>query len=294
MYLEALPEERTRLNTETASKDQIVTAERVEDWLKEGADLNQELGNAILASDKSRVELLLGKGADINKANQQGFTPLLMAARQRDSNMISFLIEKGADVKAADTDGWTALAHAAFRNHVPSIEVLAASGADLEKGAPGFTPLAIAIAESKFYAAKALIDVGADVNTTSGADALTPLMVIAAQKQVDQRAQSVHQGMSSVELARLLIAKGADVNAVSNKGVTPLMVAAAHDNPPLMGVLVQSGADLDTKTPAGKTALDIAKDNQNAGAVQQIELLRRAKEKRAARDVPAQSPDIGQ
>ncbi len=276
MYLEALPAERTQLNTKTATKDQIVTAERLEDWLEDGADLNQELGNAILASDRARIEILLAKGADINKRNQQGFTPLLMAARQRDSDMLAFLIDKGADVNATDNDGWTAVAHAAFRNHVPSIEVLHARGADIEKGPPGFTPLAIAITEGKFYAVKALVDAGAQVNATSGDDHLTPLMLIAAQKQVDQRAASVHQGLSSVELARLLIAKGAKVNAVSAKGVTALMVAATHDNPPLMGVLIQSGADLDAKTPQGKTALDIAKANQNAGAVQQIEVLSRA------------------
>jgi len=298
IYLEALPDERTQINKETATKDQIVTAERLDDWLKEGADLNQELANAILASDRARVEILLGKGADIDKRNQQGYPPLHMAARQRDSDMLAFLVDKGADLNSTDNDGWTPLAHAAYRNHVPSIGVLVAGGADVEKGPLNFTPLSIAISEGKFFAAKALIDLGAEVNTVSGADRLTPLMLIASQRQVDQRAASVHQGVSSVDLARILIAKGADVNATSSKGVTPLMVAAAHDNPPLMGVLVQSGADMDAKTPAGKTALDIAKDNQNAGAVQQIEVLRRAEAKRGTLDIKtpaaARQPTVGQ
>ena len=297
MYLEPLPAERTQLNKETASKDQVVTAERLDDWLHEGADLNQELANAILASDRARIEILLDKGADINKRNQQGYPPLQMAARQRDSNMLPFLIEKGADVNGTDSDGWTALAHAAFRNHVPSIEVLAASDADLEKGPPGFTPLAIAISEGKFFAAKALIDAGANVNAVSGDDHLTPLMLIAAQKQVDKRAQSVHQGVSSVELARLLIDKGADVNTRSVKGVTPLMVAAAHDNPPLIGVLVQAGADVEAKSANGKTALEIATFNRNAAAQQQLELLGTSKKgaaRRAGAVTGGDQPGVGQ
>ena len=266
-------DERTQLNRDQASADQIVTAERVEDWLDHGADLTTELSNAVLASDRERVELLLDKGADINKRNLQGLAPLHAAARQRDSTMMTFLIERGADLNARDGDGWTPLAHAAFRNHVPSIDVLAAAGADLEAGPPGFTPLSIALAEGKFYAAKGLLEVGASVNAPSGAEALTPLMLIASQLQLDQRATSLSQGPSSVEIANMLIERGADVNAKSSKGVTPLMVAATHDNPPLIGVLVQAGAELGAKTPDGQTALEIASANHNAAAVQQLKLL---------------------
>ena len=95
----------------------------------------------------------------------------------------------------------------------------------------------------------------------------------------------------------LLIAGGADVNAKSTKGVTPLMIAAAHDNPPLIGLLIQAGADVNAKTPDGKTALDIAKSNQNTAAIQQIELLaRQDKRKGAMMEVPpaeTSEPDTG-
>jgi quinoprotein dehydrogenase-associated probable ABC transporter substrate-binding protein len=275
IFLEGLPAERTQLDKNAASADQIVSADRLEAWLKEGADLDQELGNAVLASDRDRVEFLLGKGADIDAPNLQGYPPLHMAARQRDSDMIALLVSRGADVNGRDSDGWTALAHAAFRNHVPSIDVLARAGANLDAGPPGFTPLAIAIAEGKFFAARALIEAGASVEAPSGKDGLTPLMLVASQPQARKRAASVVQGPSPVDLAKMLIAKGADVNAATAKGVTALMVASAHNNPPLIGLLLQSGAKLDAKTPDGKTALDIAKANQNAAAVQQIELFAR-------------------
>jgi ankyrin repeat protein len=70
--------------------------------------------------------------------------------------------------------------------------------------------------------------------------------------------------------------------------VTPLMVAATYNNAPLAGLLIQSGADLDAKTAAGRTALDIAKANQNAAAIQQIEVMSGAK-----RWMPGSAADPG-
>lgn len=299
LFLEALPAERTTINKAQATSDQIVTQDRVDAWLKDGADLTQELSNAVLASDQARVEMLLAKGADINKRNLQGLAPLHGAARQRDSNMIALLLKEGADPNVKDGDGWTPLLHAAFRNHVPSVEELVKGGADVDgPDRGGFTPLSIALEEGKFFAAKALIDAGAKAETRLGKDELTPLMVIASKPQVERRAQSLNQGPSSVEIAKLLIAKGADVNARSKAGVTPLMVAAAHDNAVIAGVLIQSGADIGAKTAAGQTALDIAKANRNAAAEQQIALLMRAAAKGGAANgkiaPPAPEPPAGQ
>jgi ankyrin repeat protein len=293
-FTEPLPDAQTQLDKNKATPDQIVSTERLEDWLKDGSNLDQELANAVLASDRGRIAFLLEKGADINKANPQGLPALHAAARQRDSETIEFLVAKGADVNARDSDGWTPVMHAAFRNHAPSIAALAKAGANLEETAPGgFTPLSIALEEGKFIAVKALLDAGANVNTPAGNEKLTPLMLAASQPLVERRSSSLNQGMSSVDIGRLLIAGGADVNAKSAKGVTPLMVAAAHDNPPLIGLLIQAGADRDAKTPDGKTALDIAKSNLNQAAVQQIELLtRQSKRQGAMTEVPpAGSPE---
>jgi quinoprotein dehydrogenase-associated probable ABC transporter substrate-binding protein len=299
LFLETLPASQKHLNAAQASADQIVTEERLDAWLEEGADLTAELSNAVLASDQTRVEALLARGADINKPNQQGHAPLHGAARQRDSEMVVFLIARGADVNVLDRDGWTPLMHAAFRNHVPSVTELVKAGADIERSTPqGYPPLALALEEEKYFAAKALLELGAKPDTPLGPDELTPLMVIASKPQFQKRAQSINQGPSSVEIGKLLIAKGSDVNAKSKKGVTPLMVAAAFNNAVLAGLLIQAGADTDAKTPSGQTALDIAKANQNAAAVQQIELLVRSKAKRhspqAKLPSPASEPVAGQ
>ncbi len=145
--------------TEKASPDQVVTQARVEQWLTEGADLTQELANAVVGNDAERVKFLLSKGADVNARDVQGYSPLHTAARNRNSTLVALLAEAGADVNARDSDGFTVLLHAINRNHVPTIEMLARKGADLELGTTGgIAPLTWAIGDGKYFAAKALID----------------------------------------------------------------------------------------------------------------------------------------
>lgn len=260
--------------TDKAAAHQIVTQERLEAWLEDGADLNAELDNAVLAFDEQRIAFLLDKGADINKLNDQGYAPIHTAARNRASNLIKLLLERGADPNLPDSDGVSPLVHAINRNHVPSVNMLAESGAELEKsGAGGYTPLEIAIGEDKLFAAQALIEKGADVNAANGAQKVTPLMLIASQLAPQARATHIAAGPTPVDIARELIAKGADVNAKSAAGVTPLMVAAGHNNGPIIGLLLAKGAKPDAKNNVGKTALDIARDARNDVAATALQLL---------------------
>jgi len=79
-----------------------------------------------------------------------------------------------------------------------------------------------------------------------------------------------------LQVARSLIAHGADANAVSSSGVTALMLAAAHDSTPIVGLLLQSGADSSKRSPDGKTALDIATENGNDTVVSLIRLMQQS------------------
>ena len=87
------------------------------------------------------------------------------------------------------------------------------------------------------------------------------------------------------DIATALIAGGADVNAQSKNGVTPLMIAATHNNPPMIGVLIDAGADVSAKDNQGQTAADVAKLNGNLEAAQAIKVLATAK----SAEVPAPS-----
>jgi len=254
-----LTESARVLPTDKAASDQIVTEARLESWLAEGVDINQELANAIIAKDADRVRFLIKKGADVNVRDSGGFSPLDAAARNRIASLVEILIDAGADPNSADVDGFFPLLHAINRNHVPTVEMLASKGADLNKrNKQDITPLSWAIGDGKFFAAKALIDAGADVNMASGHENVTPLMVVATQLAANTRSGNLAQGPQPLDLARMLIDKGAEVNAVSKDGVTALMIAAGHNNAPILGLLVGAGADPNAKNPHGQTALDIA------------------------------------
>ena len=270
-----------------ASPDQVVTLEKVEDWLEEGADITQELSNAVIADDAKRVKFLVSKGADVNKADSQGWTPLQSAARQRHDDLIKLLIELGADVNVGEP---TPLVAAVMRDHVPSIKLLLEHGADMEKpGQAGFLPLPLAIAEDKYEAAKALLEAGADVNTPSGDEELTPLMVAAGQTSPAEGAMFVPGSTRPTDIARGLIDRGADVNAQSKSGVTALMIAATHNNPPMIGMLIDAGADPTIKNKIGQTAADVAERNGNLEAQQAIKVLSAAKSASA----PEAQPEPG-
>lgn len=266
------------LPTDKAAADQVVTEARLEQWLADGADVNLELANAVLAKDIDRVRFLIKKGADVNARDSGGFSLLDTAARNRAASLIEVLVDAGADPNAADADGFFPLLHAINRNHVPTVEMLAKKGADLNKlNKQDITPLSWAIGDGKFFAAKALIDAGADVNAPSGYERVTPLMVIATQLAAKTRSGNLAQGPQPLDLARALIDKGADVNALSKDGVTALMVAAGHNNAPIVGLLVGAGADPNVKNAQGQTALEIASSAGYEAAVGALRFLSKPK-----------------
>lgn len=258
----------------TASPDQTVSQERLEAWLADGADLNVELNNAVLAYDLERMKFLLSKGAKVNELNPQGSAPLHTAARNRASNLIELLIASGADIELPDSDGVTPLVHAINRNHVPSVKALIDGGVKIEAlNAKGYTPLEIALGEDKLFAAKALIEAGADVNAAGGGQKVTPLMLVASQLAKQARATHLASGVTPMDIADELIERGADVNAKSAAGVTALMVAAGHNNAPMIGLLLGKGANPETKNNLGKTALDVAREARNDVAIGALQLL---------------------
>ena len=268
------PRAKIELDLAAASADQVMTLERLQASLRKGADVDEEFANAILASDATRAAFLLELGADIDRRDKLGAPPLISAVKSRDVTMIAFLLDHGADVAVTDAAGWNAVQHAVLRNHVPSIELLATRGADIAApAANGVTPLGLAVEEGMRWAASALIGAGAPPDGRFTENGLTPLMVLATQGEAQNRDLRVAGGPSVVEIAQALIDQGADANARSKAGITPLMIAAGHDNAAMIAFLMKAGADPAATDAEGRSALEIARRAKSDGAVKALRLF---------------------
>ena len=71
---------------------------------------------------------------------------------------------------------------------------------------------------------------------------------------------------NNVEIAKLLIQHGADVNHVDGLGMTPLLYAASIDfgDSAIIDLLLKSGANAKARTGDGLTALDLARRYQHS------------------------------
>jgi cytohesin len=70
------------------------------------------------------VRALIEAGADVNKAADDGRTPLFMAARKGHEAVVRELIELGADINKAADNGVTPLVVAATKGHEKIVQIL--------------------------------------------------------------------------------------------------------------------------------------------------------------------------
>ncbi|WP_353274418.1 ankyrin repeat domain-containing protein [Wolbachia endosymbiont (group B) of Hofmannophila pseudospretella] len=111
------------------------------------------------------VEILLKKGADVNKKDSYGPTALHLAAKNGHTNIVEILVEKGADVNVRDHHANTVLYLATNNGHEGIVEILLEKGANVNgKSSFGVVPLHLAASSGCESVVKVLLQAEANVN----------------------------------------------------------------------------------------------------------------------------------
>jgi ankyrin repeat protein len=236
--------------------------------LREGAgvDLQSQSGATALiwaATDLAKVRLLIEHGANVNLATKRRRTALLVAAMSDPSAaIVKLLIEKGADLKAVDFLKTTPLRAATLGNDTETIQTLIEAGVDVNAAdLPGITPLMMAAGwNGNTRAVQLLLAKGANAKAVS-----RPVMGLPVRNGASEFGSLTALIMSAPfgppELIGNLLDSGSDVNARDVRGMTPLMLATAadHQDPAVLKMLLDHGADPSAKSKIGDTAADWAR-----------------------------------
>lgn len=249
--------------------------------LKRALIANQEIVNDAQSNDKTSkvINLLIANKANVNLADNHGWSPLHAASISRNVEVINLLIANKANINAAQKDGVTPLHIASLHENTEIINLLIANQAIVDVvDKNGKTPLHIASLYANPNAAKVLIANKANVDVVDK-NGLTPLHIAsfvgsievinlllngkANVNAVDKYGfTSLHSTTSNPQLGladiiTTLIANKANVNAVDDMGYTPLHTAS-FENIEAVRVLIVNQANIDAESYYGITPLHLA------------------------------------
>ncbi|XP_057320544.1 putative ankyrin repeat protein RF_0381 [Microplitis mediator] len=202
------------------------------------------LHTAIIRNNYNMTEYLINNGARVNGSDIYYYSiesPLHTAVRCQYKEIVKLLIKNEANVNSISPSRMTPLSLASENNDFEIFEILLDAGA-LINPSSGFPPLHTAIDKNNYNMAEYLINNGACVNTSYNDK--TPLQIAVRSE--------------NKEIVTLLIKNKAEVNFISESGITALGVAVEKDNFELVRMLVNIGANINLSSDEGYSPLQHA------------------------------------
>ncbi|XP_027128013.1 protein phosphatase 1 regulatory subunit 12A isoform X4 [Larimichthys crocea] len=229
---------------------------------------------ACSSGDTEEVLRMLDRGADINYANVDGLTALHQACIDDNVDMVTFLVEHGAGINQPDNEGWIPLHAAASCGYLDIAEYLISQGANVGVvNSEGETPLDIAEEEAMEELLQNEINrQGVDIEAARKEEERVMLRdarqwLNSGQIQDVRHAKSggtslhVAAAKGYVEVLKLLIQAGYDVNIKDYDGWTPLHASAHWGKEEACRILVENLCDMDLINKMGQTAFDVADED---------------------------------
>ncbi|CAC5376392.1 unnamed protein product [Mytilus coruscus] len=190
--------------------------EIAESLISKGANvhLGSSLHSACRKGYRHIVELIINKGVDINKRDNRGRTPLLIACSHVQEDLVNFSLDKSCEIHHSNKMGDTPLSAACRSGSKVLVQKLLSKGANVNKAtANGWTALMSACNLGYKTITDLLIQHDAKMNCTTN-NGWTPLMFAC--------------GSGSESLVLSLIKKGADMFKVTTRGWSALACEKGH------------------------------------------------------------------
>ncbi len=230
---------------------------------KDGATV---LHLALRRLDMEVINYLIGKGVNTSKADNEGNTPLMIAAAGRNPQLVALLL-KTNDINAVNLKGQSALTKAFETGSGEVAALLVKNSADLKVTdvdgnnlayywfnsyrpvRPGGPAIPGGGSPVKDFDDKLAILKAGKIDVTAPQKNGSTLFHLAVAKE-------------SVELVKKAAALGTDINVQDEEGTTPLHKAAliAKDDA-MLKTLIELGAKKGVKTEMDETAYDLASEN---------------------------------
>lgn len=217
--------------------------------LNDSADLNQQdddghtpLMIAALQGDVALTSTLLSKGARIDLRNKLGRTVLMLAKNRQ---VAEKLVEAGSDVNDHDSRGVTALMLAALNGETDQVQYLVEKGSDMEaRWEIGQTSLIIAAYAGHMNTVELLLSLGAQVDA-----------------QCSNGRTALHHACekSHLPIMAKLLSHSADIEKQDKEDYTPLFLGVMYEQTSTVQLLLAKGANPDARrSEDGDTPLMIA------------------------------------
>ena len=202
-----------------------------------------------------------------------GTTPLLAAAERGDAGIAKILLGRGADVHATDNLTRTAAHIGALHNHAQFLDLIVLYGANLEATTKeGLTPLMLAIEQQQLREKEStraegirfLLEKNVNIKDRTAGEGHTPfLRAVALHRlavvKVFLTATKGGGGGGKKGGKESVVGVGVRVLGVDEdrdlEGRTGFMLAVAGSDLVMAELLLELGADIETKDKEGKTAL---------------------------------------